>query len=78
MTLTSIYIRTSFDKEIKELEDDKSFLRVHKSFLINLNYVKKLTKNIMIMENGRNIPVSRSSALDVKKEYLLFVSQQYR
>ncbi len=77
-TITSIYIRTSFDKEIKELEDDKSFLRVHKSFLINLNYVKKLTKNIMIMENGRNIPVSRSSALDVKKEYLLFVSQQYR
>ncbi|MCI8718979.1 MAG: LytTR family DNA-binding domain-containing protein [Lachnospiraceae bacterium] len=77
-TITSIYIRTSFDEEIRELENDSRFLRVHKSFLINLNCVKQLTKNTVTMESSHTLPVSRSSALDVKKQYLLFISEQYR
>lgn len=76
--ITSIYIRTSFDEEIKELADNRNFLRVHKSFLINLNYVAQLGRNIITMESGGTIPISRSSALDAKKEYLSFISHQYR
>lgn len=74
----SIFIRKSFDEEIKELLSDKSFLHVHKSFIVNLRYVRKLTSNSIIMESGKNIPVSKTRTSDVKKEYLLFVSEQYR
>lgn len=74
----SIFIRRSFDEEIQEILNNGGFIQVHKSFIINLSYVKKLTMNSVIMENGRNIPVSRARALGVRKEYLLYVSEEYR
>ncbi len=30
------------------------------------------------MESGASIPVSKKSTVNVKREYLLFVSEQYR
>lgn len=57
--IRSICIRKSFDEEIKELLDDKSFIKVHKSFLINLRYIKKLNRSNVIMESGASIPVSK-------------------
>lgn len=76
--ITSIYIRKSFEEEIKELLDNGDFVCVHKSFLVNLNYVRKLNQNNIIMTSGISIPVSRKSAYQVKKNYLLFISDQYK
>lgn len=76
--IISIYIRKSFEEEIKELLDAGNFLCVHKSFLVNLNYVRKLNQNNVIMNSGIGIPVSRKSAFQVKKNYLLFISDQYK
>ena len=74
----SIFIRQSFDLELEELLRDKNFLQVHKSFVVNMKYVKKLTQNNIIMESGKSVPVSKARSAGVKKEYLLFVSEQYR
>lgn len=77
-TIKSIFIRTSFDDEIKGIANDKIFLQVHKSFLINMDYVKKMTHDSVIMESGKTIPVSKTRAADVRKTYLLFVSERYQ
>jgi len=56
-------------KEIEEMLGDYSFLRVHHSFLVNLNEVEKYIKGdggYLIMTDGSNIDVSRS-----RKELLL-------
>lgn len=76
--LKSIFIRKSFDAEVGELLDGKGFMQVHKSFVINLKYIKKLTQNDVIMESGKSIPISKSRSTSAKKEYLLFVSEHYR
>ena len=76
--ITSIFIRKSFEEEIKEFVGDRNFLRVHKSFLVNMKYIKKLTRTEAAMESGNSIPISRKSALDVRREYLLYASAQYR
>lgn len=76
--IKSIFIRKSFDEEIEELLSDKNFLQVHKSYVINLKYVKKLLPDSVIMENGKTIPVSKKRTAEVKREYLLFYSEQYR
>lgn len=73
----SIFIRSSFDGEIREIAEDRSFLRVHKSFLINMNHIKKLEQRNILMESGRRIPVSKTRAADVKREYLLSISECY-
>lgn len=76
--IKSIFIRKSFDEEIKEIAGDRCFLRIHKSFLINMAHVKKLGQGDILMESGRRIPVSKTRAAEVKREYLLFVSECYR
>jgi len=56
-------------KEMEELLEEYLFLRVHNSYLINLNEVKKYIRGeggYLIMSDGSSIDVSRS-----KKEFLL-------
>ncbi|HMG68032.1 MAG TPA: LytTR family DNA-binding domain-containing protein [Chitinophagaceae bacterium] len=56
-------------KEIEELLDEYYFLRVHNSYLVNLNEVEKYIKGeggYLVMSDGSHIDVSRS-----KKEMLL-------
>lgn len=76
--IQSIFIRRSFDEETRQIAENSSFLQVHKSFLINLYHVDKLAPGNIIMESGARIPVSKARSADVKKEYLKFVSEQYR
>ena len=56
-------------KSVEELITESQFLRVHKSYLVNLNYVKHFHKSTMEIElvNTNRIPVShRKQALFVK------------
>lgn len=53
------------------------FIQVHKSFIINLKYIRKLAKNNVIMESGKNIPVSQKRAAVVKKRIFVFFSDYY-
>lgn len=72
--LKSLFIRKSFEEETSEIVAQRNFLQIHKSFLVNLDYVKQLTTDSIIMESGKRLPVSRAKAANVKREYLLFVS----
>lgn len=48
-------------KEYDDLLSDKGFYRVHKSFLVNINHIRKIIKGIgaaVIMSDGANIPIS--------------------
>lgn len=74
--LKSLFIRRSFDEEVQELIKQKNFLLIHKSFLINLNYVSQLTADYVTMNSGSQLPVSRTNSAKVKREYLLFVSEK--
>lgn len=73
----SIFIRKSFDDEIRSLVNDRCFVQVHKSFVINLKYVWKLGQGSVVMESGREVPVSKSRMADVKREYLAYALERY-
>ena len=50
-------------KDVEELIDDDVFFRVHKSYLVNINYIKEFINKdgqYLVLENGTPIPVSRS------------------
>jgi len=56
-------------KEMEELLEDHSFVRVHRCYLVNLNEVEKYIKGeggYLVMSDGSTVDVSRS-----KKEVLL-------
>lgn len=75
--LKSIFIRKSFEEELGALSSDPSFLQVHKSFLVNMNHVKRLEGNHVVMDSGAAVPVSKKNTTTVKRKYLMFVSEQY-
>lgn len=62
---------------INELEEKLQgfgmFLRAHRSYLINMDYIQTLTAHSIIMENGANIPVPREKYLQVKEAYMEYV-----
>ena len=55
-----------------------SFLRVHKSYLINMIHIEKWSPNMVILTNGAAIPVGRKFAEEVKKNYHEFIMDRFR
>lgn len=54
-------------KEVEEiLQDSKIFFRIHNSFVVNLQKIKKFykTDSYVVMQNNKKIPVSRSKKSD--------------
>ena len=63
-------------KEIEEMLEDHSFVRVHRSYLVNLNEVEKYVRGeggYLIMSDGSSVDVSRN-----KKELLLRKLSPYK
>ncbi|PLX06663.1 MAG: hypothetical protein C0596_15205 [Marinilabiliales bacterium] len=49
-------------KEFEDILTNFNFFRPHTSYLVNLNYIKKLDKSdggFLILKNGKEIPVSQ-------------------
>lgn len=49
-------------KTLNELEEelDESFCRTGRSYIVNLHFVKKITRTQVILKDGREIPLSRN------------------
>lgn len=63
--------------EYESLLDDTSFLRIHKSFLVNLHHVKEYQRGeggVVIMSNNAEIEISRRK----KDQFLLRIKEIYK
>lgn len=54
------------------LETYSQFVRIHQSFLVNLNYVDKLLKSEVLLNSGEMLPVSRNKEGEVREKYYKF------
>ena len=67
------------DLRMKELEEKlKSFgcfMRPHRSFLVNMDYIHTLATHSIIMENGAKIPIPREKFAPIKQSYMNYVFQ---
>jgi two-component system LytT family response regulator len=62
-------------KEIDEALSGPDFFRIHNSFLINLNHIKKYVRGeggYIIMEDGANISISRSRRQEFMEQFSKF------
>lgn len=48
------------------------FLRIHKSYLVNMKYLKKYQHNEAVLHNGTALPVSQNRYKEQKKKYLFW------
>lgn len=66
-------IFTSYDtlNHIEELLKKKSFMRIHQSFLVNMNHIRKMERYMATLTGGFKIPVARARYGDVLKQYIV-------
>ena len=57
--------------EVEKLLGDK-FIRCHRSYLIGLKHISRLSKTAVILDNGKALPLSRSAAPLVHKAFISY------
>lgn len=67
-----LYIRQNFSDLLPRL-NGKRFCRSHFSILVNLEHVYRLTDSTLILDDGSELPVSRSRKKELRKQYVAFI-----
>jgi DNA-binding LytR/AlgR family response regulator len=63
----------SIDKVYEKL--DKRFVHCHKSFIVNMDYIKAMNKNKFILNDDTEIPISQNKQTNAKASYLNHLSE---
>lgn len=80
------YIYTDFDvykvylrlEDLKKMLHEEKFLRCHRSYLINLDYVDRIVDNDFILNDGTLIPLKRNQKILYKTYYEDYLFKQVR
>lgn len=71
--------RIVYDKlDSYEQKMGNSFLRVHKSYLVNMDWIYSISSKAILLKNGMEIPVSRSKYQQVKERYFRYVRSELK
>ena len=62
---------TYMKMDILETAMPKHFMRVHQSYLVNLDYAQMLCDNLLTLTDGRSVPVSRNYKNQLKEQLFL-------
>ena len=52
---------------------DKRFLKCHRSYIVNMDYIKKYESPIITMQNGEKVPVSRLQQKEFIEKMLYYI-----
>lgn len=76
--LESKYLRKPFAEAAGPILQDPRFLRPHHSFIINMNYVDKMTKQFFYMNNGRIVKIAKQKSKEATAQYMHYVSGRWK
>lgn len=65
-------------RNLKELEEELAqdgFIRVHKGFLVNYDYIRLIEQDNILLTNGNRVPLSRRKLQEVKSRFLQLMQQ---
>jgi len=60
--------------KIEETVSDERFVKVHRSYLVNLAFVKRITRADIILDDGTALPLSRRLYKDVNSSLMKYVT----
>lgn len=65
----SVTLRAPFDETVAKLCADSRFIRPHTSFVVNMDYIKSIRKDALMMKTGASIPIARRAVAELKDKY---------
>ena len=57
---------------VAPLADEKEFVQTHKSFFVNLKYIKSIRENYVLLDNGTEIPVAKRRKTELQNKYMAY------
>lgn len=72
--VTALCNRTSFEEEAEFVNSFPEFIQSHKSFIVNMHYVRELKTEDFLLDNDEMIPISTKKNTIVKKEFLRYLA----
>lgn len=70
----SLCNRSSFEKNVNFLNKSSGFVQPHKSYFVNMNFIRTFDRKTLSLDDGTQIAVSRNRFAETKKTYLDFVA----
>lgn len=72
-TKTDQFVSSSGIGKLEEIMNPSTFIRVHRSTIVNINYLKEIERHfnggmVVKMQNGKSFPVSRTYAKQIRKK----------
>lgn len=58
--------------DMEKMLCQKEFLRVHKSYLVNLDHVVKIKNRILFLDNGEEVPCSKERYSEIVHQYVMW------
>lgn len=72
-TKVGLYKMRSTMGAVEEELKDKEFLRIHKGFLINLEHIRILKSEELVLDNDEILPIGKSYSEEAKKNILRYM-----
>ena len=60
----------SMDSLCESLAEHRNFLRIHRSYLVNLEHIQTITPKTLVMSSRVELPIPRGRYNDIKDAYL--------
>lgn len=70
--IDDVYAFYSRISDVESMVDNSWFVRIHVSYLINMDYVKAIYLDEIILNNGTHLPISKKYRKSVKMEYMKY------
>ena len=64
---------------MQELEDElvpQGFIRIHKGYLVNYRFIRRIDDTDVVLDNGERVPLSRRKIPEVREQYLMLMQEQ--
>lgn len=68
--IESQFIRQSFEKEVKEAMEDNRFVQIHKSYIVNMEYISVFSSTDLTLKSGAILPISKAKLKTTKHTYM--------
>ena len=64
--------------DIERQLSGRTFLRTHRSYIVNMSHVKSIVENNFLLTDGRAVPISRNNRSYVRKAYMEYAFARTR
>ena len=78
MTVSGEFVVALTITEAEELLREDGFIKIHRSYLVNANRLKEIKRRTAILDNGKELPISKYRLQQVREQYLEIVGNTER